>query len=237
MAIVRFGNFESEYKVQTQGTGFFVKYKKNTFLITCKHNIKNGSKGHYFFMSKSTNREIPNYIELYVPLKNVQFSKFDSPLESTDIAAFQVDSNLIAGLGITPIKLMESISDINYNAIACGYPNEYIKSRLNEQEYFLVPYEVKCIYSNKSELNGLNQKKVPYRVKNIRCATIEKCAFKNVEGISGGPIIDLESQNVLGMVAFSGLGGEVECGGKAKEILGIIPSSDIIEMIDDIVHE
>ena len=236
MSIVRIGCFEEHNRVSTNGTGFITNYKKRTFLITCRHVIEKCTSNQYFFIHETTNRCIPQNYKLYIRLEGVHFSEDDSKFESSDIAVFCLDDLIYNRYRKKALDISDLELNGTYNTFAYGFPNNYILSHVNYPEEILPPFEQSCKYSYQYNLSMLNQKNVPYRVKNVRGAIVDNCIYDDISGMSGGPLIDRNTRTVLGMIAFGALDGSVTMGDKKTPILGIIPKSELVKVLEEIMQ-
>lgn len=232
--VVLLGTVQSETQFKTHGSGFLISRDNIAYVITCKHVGFDMSKFKIKFAlhkpKKSTNISINLFLSdpIYYDI-------------STDICIMKIlkyNSQTLNAHGIYTINLdySDNICECNPedNLEVYGFPGNQTSLLLqkNNPEEMVPVHIVHCIATNWSVNSNLKLNESEFIDFNAMKVLLAKDDMSDIEGMSGGPIINTQSNKLCGILSA----GKKNCIilNKPRPILLMLPGKYILDLLNKI---
>lgn len=220
--------------IATHGSSFLVKYdKKGTFVVTCKHVIKEANRNspESIFVSRPITQ---NNLDPIAFLEKIYYHPDDAEGKSYDIAVSKIDNEIVIDKNIKRVlfSLEETLENFllkKSRIFAIGYPVEYINSVRRDS------VQLKSLSPEYTELHNPFYSSNLQQVKHVDFDEIYKEAYfaeaKKVlgKGASGGLVYSISNSSIIPLGMVLGHYTEQESGKKYQFFASFKRILEVIE--------
>lgn len=238
--IVIMGALNEVGHFSTHGTGVLISLKDKAYAVTCRHVAMDMCRFEVKFVIPNPKRTltIPTALLLSEP---IYYNLNEPYVDMCLMEISEYSASILNANGVNTIN-MESLDEIT-NAVAedelvaYGYPGDITSKYLSENRP-TISIPIMTIHSTATNWYITEDCVIPQNTENkvlydsrSSQLTYTKNDILNIEGISGGPVLQKETGRLCGIATAGQINAQLS-NNKSRNILFVTPASYLIDMLN-----